>query len=56
MNKERTVMVFHAPKELYEKTKDISTEEMISISSICRNALKSLVTDYNNSRKISEKN
>ena len=55
MSKERTVMVFHAPKELYEQTKDISTEEMISISSICRNALKSLVVDYNNSRKVSSK-
>ena len=55
MSKERTVMVFHAPKELYEQTKDISSEEMVSISSLCRNALKHLVTDYQNSRKISEK-
>ena len=55
MISKRQVMVFHAPQELYEQTKDISTEEMISISSLCRNALKHLVTDYQNSRKISSK-
>ena len=55
MIKERQVMVFHAPKELYEQTKDISSEEMVSISSLCRNALKHLVVDYNNSRKVSSK-
>ena len=54
MIKERTVMVFHAPKELYELTKEISVEEMVSISSLCRNALKHLVTDYRNSRIKSE--
>ena len=55
MIKERQVMVFHAPKELYEQTKDISSEEMVSISSLCRNTLKHLVTDYQNSRKVSSK-
>jgi len=55
MINKRQVMVFHAPQELYDQTKDISTEEMVSISSLCRNALKHLVSDYNNSRKTSSK-
>ncbi len=54
MSKERKVMVFSAPKELYEMTSQISSEEMISISSLCRNSLKSMVTDYFNNRKVSE--
>ena len=55
MINKRQVMVFHAPQELYDQTKDISTEEMVSISSLCRNALKHLVSDYQNSRKVSSK-
>ena len=55
MINKRQVMVFHAPQELYDQTKDISTEEMVSISSLCRNALKHLVSDYNNSRRNNSK-
>ena len=55
MINKRQVMVFHAPQELYEQTKDISSEEMVSISSLCRNALKHLVSDYNNSRRNNSK-
>ena len=42
----RSVMVFHAPNELYEQTKDIAEKEMISVSAFCRMAVKNLVKDY----------
>ena len=46
MSKERAVMVFHAPLELYEETQKIASEEMISISSLCRKSLKDMIDNY----------
>ena len=50
----RSVMVCHAPNELYEQTKDIAEKEMISISEFCRMAVKSMVQDYRNNAVQSE--
>ena len=50
----RSVMVFHAPSELYEQTKDIAEKEMISVSAFCRMAVKSMVQDYRNNAVQSE--
>ena len=41
-------MVFHAPRELYEETKDIAEKEMVSISMLCRMAVNQMVTEYKN--------
>ena len=46
-------MVFHAPNELYEQTKDIAEKEMISVSAFCRMAVKNLVQDYRTTDKSS---
>ena len=43
-----SVMVFHAPRELYEETKDIAEKEMVSISMLCRMAVNQMVTEYKN--------
>lgn len=52
----RSVMVFHAPNELYEETKKISEKEMISISAFCRMAVRNFVKDYQTFDKPSENN
>ena len=52
--KERTVVVFHAPKELYEQTKLIAEREGQTISTICRESLLAVVTDYNNRQLASD--
>lgn len=39
----RNLMVFEAPKELAEKTKEIAAVEMVSTSAICRRALKDYI-------------
>ena len=49
----RSVMVFHAPNELYEQTKDIAEKEMISVSAFCRMAVKNLVQNYRTTDKSS---
>ena len=49
----RSVMVFHAPNELCEQTKDIAEKEMISVSAFCRMAVKNLVQDYRTTDKSS---
>jgi len=36
-------MVFEAPKELAEKTKEIAAVEMVSASAICRKALNDYI-------------
>ena len=39
----RNLMVFEAPKELAEKTKEIAAVEMVSASAICRRALNDYI-------------
>ena len=45
MNK-RVASCFHCPTELYDEIKTISHQEMISVSTFCRQAVKMLVEDY----------
>ena len=56
MSKERAVMVFHAPLELYEETQKIASEEMISISSLCRKSLKDMIDNYKIVKQQSDNN
>ena len=56
MSKERSVMVFHAPRELYEQTQRIASEEMISISSLCRKSLKDMIDNYKIVKQQSDNN
>lgn len=56
MSKERAAMVFHAPLELYEETQKIASEEMISISSLCRKSLKDMIDNYKIVKQQSDNN
>ena len=49
-------MVFHAPVELYEETQKIASEEMISISSLCRKSLKDMIDNYKIVKQQSDNN
>ena len=40
---DRNVLVFEAPKELADKTKEIAVLEMVSMSAICRKALNDYI-------------
>ena len=39
----KNVLVFEAPKELADKTKEIAVLEMVSLSAICRKALNDYI-------------
>ena len=56
MSKERAVMVFHAPLELYEETQKKASEEKISKSSLCRKSLKDMIDNYKIVKQQSDNN
>ena len=42
----RKVSVFRCPTPLYDEIKTISEQELISVSALCRRAVKTYVDDY----------
>ena len=54
MKQQRSVMVFHAPKDLYEQAKVIASDEQITLSTMCRESLRLLVNDYQKNHPLSD--
>ena len=46
MKQQRSIMVFHAPTDLYEQAKVIALDEKITLSTMCRESLRLVVNDY----------
>jgi hypothetical protein len=43
IKQDKNTLVFEAPKELADKTKEIAVLEMVSLSAICRKALNNYI-------------
>ena len=54
MKQQRSVMVFHAPTDLYEQAKVIATDEQITLSTMCRESLRLLVIDYRKNNPLTD--
>ena len=54
MKQQRSVMVFHAPTDLYEQAKVIASDEQITLSTMCRESLRLLVNDYQKNHPLSD--
>ena len=54
MKQQRSVMVFHAPTDLYEQAKVIASDEQITLSTMCRESLRLVVNDYRKNNPLSD--
>lgn len=51
---QRNLLVFEAPIELTDKTKEIAAQEMCSVSAICRKALNEFIISTDKARQIDQ--